>query len=452
MTGKFRKVTSGKGVKAKSVRGALFTFFSIGGANILRLISNLILTRLLFPEAFGLMALVQVFIAGLGMFSDTGIRTAIIRNARGDDPDFLNTAWTIQIIRGIVLWLGACALAYPAAQLYDTPMLLMMLPVVGLNALVAGCAPTKVLQANRHMVLGRATVIELSTQAIGIICMVALAYMFVSVWALVFGGLLGTLARVAAQHIYMPGLKNRLQWDKTAVSELFNFGKFIFLSTAVTFFINQGDKAILGGFVSLAELGVYNIAVMLGAIPFVLCRALNSKVIQPLYRMKPLQESKDNQKKVFKARRLVIGVSLLLCTVLSFAGILLIDLMYDRRFALAGPIVILISLALVPRLAFMGYNGVLLATGDSHRFFWLNFTTGCLQLVFMLCGVIWFGIFGVVIAPALAALASHPLRIAWVRPLQGWDPVADIGFLTAGFGLTFWACWLNWEAISSLMG
>ena len=57
----------------------------------MRLISNLILTRLLVPELFGLMALVNTFIQGLFLFSDVGIATSIIRSPRGDDPVFLNT-------------------------------------------------------------------------------------------------------------------------------------------------------------------------------------------------------------------------------------------------------------------------------------------------------------------------------------------------------------------------
>ena len=63
------------------------------------------LTRLLFPEAFGLMALIQTFMIGLAMFSDLGIGPAIIQSDRGEDPDFLNTAWVMQILRGICLWL-----------------------------------------------------------------------------------------------------------------------------------------------------------------------------------------------------------------------------------------------------------------------------------------------------------------------------------------------------------
>jgi hypothetical protein len=54
------------------------------------------------------MALVQVFLTGLQMFSDVGIRTSVIRSNRGADPVFLNTAWTVQIMRAVFLWLLSC--------------------------------------------------------------------------------------------------------------------------------------------------------------------------------------------------------------------------------------------------------------------------------------------------------------------------------------------------------
>ncbi len=110
-------------LKQRAIRGSLWTLSGHTSSQILRLGSNLILTRLLFPEAFGLMALVQTFIIGLEMFSDVGIRPSIIQNHRGNDPSFLNTAWTIQVIRGFMLWLGACLMAIPAANFFHQPML-----------------------------------------------------------------------------------------------------------------------------------------------------------------------------------------------------------------------------------------------------------------------------------------------------------------------------------------
>lgn len=452
MAGGPNGIRTDQSIKTRSIRGAVMVALSLGGVNLVRLASNLILTRLLFPEAFGLMALVAVFITGLGMFSDAGISTAIIRNARGDDPSFLNTAWTVQVIRGIWLWLAACALAYPAAQIYDTDLLLQLLPVAGLNALIAGFAPTKVLQANRHLILGRVITLDLISQILGALAMIGLAYLFKSVWALVIGGLIGSAIKLALQYSFMPGDNNRFQWEAEAARELFNFGKFILLSTAVTFVIKQGDKAVLGRFISLSELGIYNIAFMLATVPLMLVTAMNGKIIQPLYRMKPLQESARNRRQVFRARRLAICGALSFVVGLSFAGLWLVDVMYDDRFAQAGPMVVLMCLALIPRMVFLGYGGVLLAVGDSQKFFYMNLATGVTQLVLMLVGVYWLGIFGVILAPAFATLLVHPIRIFWVRPLQGWDALGDAVFLSVAGSAAAYACWLYWDQITPLMG
>src|SRR5690554_6229289 len=105
----------GNGLFARAARGSVWTILGFGGAQAIRLVSNLILARLLFPEAFGLMALVMLLIVGLSLFSDIGIEQSIMRNPRGEERAFLDTAWTMQVARGWVLWLAAWAVALPAA-------------------------------------------------------------------------------------------------------------------------------------------------------------------------------------------------------------------------------------------------------------------------------------------------------------------------------------------------
>lgn len=98
------ELTGGKSLFRRALGGGAFVAGSYVFAQFARLLSNLVLTRLLYPEAFGVMALVMVVLVGLQMFSDVGIGPAISRSARGDDPDFLNTAWTLNVFRGAGLW------------------------------------------------------------------------------------------------------------------------------------------------------------------------------------------------------------------------------------------------------------------------------------------------------------------------------------------------------------
>lgn len=443
---------TGQSLTARALRGTGLTILSIAGSNLLRFGSNLILTRLLFPEAFGVMALVQAFVQGLKMLSDTGVIPSIVRSERGDDPDFLNTAWTVQAGRGLLLWLGTCLLAFPLAHFYGEADLVLILPVSGISVLIAGFTTTKTATANRHLALGRLTLINLATQALGIFVMVILAWIWPTVWALVIGGLISSAITVLAQHALLPGIRNQLCWDREASRELFGFGRFIFLSSALGFLINQGDKLVLGRYLEMADFGVYNIGFMLATLPFMVSKAVDGAVLFPLYRHRPITEGTENRSKVFRARRIVLSGALTLTAALAFAGVPLVDLLYDPRYSLAGPAVVLICLASVPQIVVASYGSVLLAVGDSRSLFLLVLVGAILQIACLLLGVTLAGTFGVILAPAAVSLLLSPLRVWLLRRHQGLDPIGDLFLNAFGLGLTGLACWLHWDQVVLLIG
>ncbi|MEY8838750.1 oligosaccharide flippase family protein, partial [Cribrihabitans sp. XS_ASV171] len=94
----------GSSLMSRVLRSASWVIVGYGLSQALRLASNLILTRILFPEAFGMMTLVGLVVVGMQLFSDIGIGTSIVQNRRGDEPDFLDTAWTLQVLRGFLLF------------------------------------------------------------------------------------------------------------------------------------------------------------------------------------------------------------------------------------------------------------------------------------------------------------------------------------------------------------
>jgi len=217
---------------ARVMRSTSWILLGYGGSQALRLGSNLILTRLLFPEAFGLMALVGLVTMGLMLFSDVGIAPSIAQSKRGDDPDFLNTAWSIQVMRGVILFTVACALALPLAAFYGAPELATYLPIAAVALLITGFNPTRIETAHRHLLMGRLTLLDLTAQVIGIAVMIVLAWWTQSVIALVIGGVVTPLAKLVLTWTFLPGAANRFRWEGAAVRELVTFGKWIFLSTA----------------------------------------------------------------------------------------------------------------------------------------------------------------------------------------------------------------------------
>lgn len=305
--GRFLRLLRDPGTAARVLRGSAFVVLGFGGSQMIRLVSNLILTRLLFPEAFGLMALVTVAIVGLGAFSDMGIGPAIAHSRRGDDPDFLAAAYTLQVTRGFALFLGACALAWPVALFYGEPDLALLLPAVGFSSIITGFNSVAVETAHRHLLLGRVTLIEIASQLIGTVAMVLLAWATRSIWALVIGGTVASVVKLALTHLCLSGGPARFGWETLARRELVRFGRWIFLSTLCGFLLSQGDKLILGKYLSLEALGVYNIGFFLASFPLLLGRALTERMVIPLYREHPPAASAANFARLRRMRAVLTG-------------------------------------------------------------------------------------------------------------------------------------------------
>ncbi|MEZ5798329.1 MAG: oligosaccharide flippase family protein [Paracoccaceae bacterium] len=408
----------GTSLMGRALRGSALTAGSYVITQGLRLGSNLILTRLLFPEAFGLMALVSVVLVGLQMFSDTGIGPAISRSARGDDPAFLDTAWTINLGRGVLLWLMACALAWPLAALWEAPELRAILPVAGLTLLVSGFNPTRIDTANRHLALGRLTALDLVAQAAGILTMVALAAIWPTVWALVWGALAGSVAKLVLTWAGLPGQVNRLCWDRAAGHELLHFGKWIFLSTLCGFLLVQGDKAILGHYLTLPQLGIYNTGFFLASFPALLAGVVVSRVMIPIYRARA---EGQGSARLERARWALTGGVVLTLAVLALIGPPLVAFLYDDRYLAAGAILTAVALVQMPGVVGMTYDQAALAAGDGRGYFALIAARAAVQTLAFLAGAHWAGLGGALAGQGLAAVLVHPLIIRLARRHGVWD-------------------------------
>lgn len=446
LVSKFR----GSSLDARFMRSSVFTLGGYAMAQVLRLASNLILTRLLFPEAFGMMALVSVIMQGLAMFSDVGVSPSIMQSKRGDDQKFLDTAWTIQVIRGVLLWLTACLLAIPVATLYGEPLLAWILPCAGITLFITGFNPTRLDSANRHLLMGRLTGLDLSVQAVTVVITIALAWYLESVWALVISGIISSILVLTAYNVFLPGQRNRFQWEREAADELISFGKWIFLSTICGFLYMQGDKLLIGKFLTLEQFGIYNIGFFLASFPLLMGSMMTRKLLIPLYRERPPSESMENFRSLQKMRFSLTAGMMALTGGLSVAGVVLIDIMYDPRYLMAGAVVVLIAAMQMPQILVMTYEQAALASGDSRRFFVLSAARAVLTLGCLYVGLRFGGLFGALIGQGIAGLAAYPFVVWLARHARAWDPKHDVVYACVAAAIIVSALWFNFDAVAEL--
>jgi len=368
-------------VKQLAVRGAVWTIASYGLSQVLRLGSNLILTRLLVPEMFGLMSLVYVFITALHLFSDVGIGQSLIQNKRGEDPDFINTAWTLQVYRGLILWFCTLLLAWPLAQLYQQPQFLWLIPVVGFGTAISGFNSTSLFTLNRNMAIGKLAIFELSGQALGIAVMIAWAWLSPTLWAILMGSFASQIMQLVWSHYLHSGAPHRLVWNQEVVKEIFSFGKWIFVSTALTFLAEQADRLILGKLLTFYMLGVYGVALTLADLPRSVTLALSGKVMFPAISKLADEPREILRAKVLKTRQPILIVLAVGLTALVCFGDIAIKIMYDQRYVDATWMLPILALGIWPRvLCNTGNESILFAVGKIQypafgqflRFLWTS--------------------------------------------------------------------------------
>lgn len=421
---RWNSLAAGQGLFARVLRGSMLTAGSYAFGQALRLGSNLILTRLLYPEAFGLMALMNVVLVGLAMFSDVGVGPAIAQNPRGDDPAFLDTAFSINVARGAILWVLTCLLAWPLSVLYASPDLALLLPVAGLSLLASGFNPTRIDTAQRHLMLGRVTALDLSAQVIGIAAMVGLASIWPSVWSLVAGVVLAAFIKPLIMARFLPGRRNSLRWEPEAGRTLIRFGKWIFLSTACGFVLSQGDKAILGAYLPLEAFGIYNIGYFLASFPMLLGGAVVARIMIPIYRDRHL--SPQNAARLRRLRFGLTGGILALLTGMAGFGPQIVALLYDDRYAGAGGILVAVALAQMPLAVGMTYDQAALAAGQSRMFFAVIAVRAVVQTAAFAIGVALGGLSGALIGFAVAGVVLHGALVFLARRFAVWDALHDL--------------------------
>jgi O-antigen/teichoic acid export membrane protein len=337
-----------------------------GAGQALRVVNSLLLTHLLVPSAFGQMTLVITLIVGITMLSDVGLVPSVIQSPRGDDPDFLNTAWTIQVLRSVVLWGAALLLCWPAAIHYHDSTLLIILPVLALSTLISGFNSTNLMTLSRHMGMKRLFIIDFSTQIVQLLVTVAFALYRPNVWALVIGNIAANVFKLVLSHIpsVTPGIRNSFRWEREAVQQIVHFGRWIMLGTAFFFFASQGDRLILGSRVSLTMLGIYGIAFSLSDIPRAIILALASKVGYPFI-AKIIHLPKDEFRERFLGYRMLglLAGAVLLSIMVNWGDLLM--KLYDHRYAEAAWMIPILALGLWHTLLYTTTSPVLFSLGKS---------------------------------------------------------------------------------------
>jgi len=405
----------GSGLKAKSARGVMLLGVGTGVERVLRLVRYMVVARILAPDAFGVMAIVIGISTILQTLSDVGVRQSIIQNKKGAEQGYLNVAWWLQSLRGLVLY-GVGFLATPwISRFYDMPTLLPLLRVAFLLIIFDGFINPRVYVLEKRLKFGKYVFLMQGSGVLSTFLTIGLAFYLRSIWALVIGLVCEGGMRCLFSYVLCPFLP-RLSIDRDSLKELLKFAKGILGLSFLTILIRQIDIFVLGKLVSEQQLGMYFLAIHLASQPALLFRKIFGRVLLPAF-----AEKQDNKESICRAMLAIVktiamfGIPLLAFVIICARPIL--SVVYGSQYAeVAVPFSILCLWGLVSTQAVI-VSSILIGVGLPHLRRREVILRALILIGLIYPGIVLWGLSGAALAVLVAYTVALIAPFVWMRKL-----------------------------------
>lgn len=424
--------------------GAIWTLVQFGVTQSLRLVTNIILARILAPELFGIMQIVYSFRTGVELISDVGISQNTIYNKDANDADYYNTAWSLQLIRGILLWLIFCVAAVPVSRFYQSPILVLVMPIAALAFVLGGLSSISRFLLQKRMRYRTLTIFETIVALIFSVVQVILAYFSPTIWALVFGSLVGAATIMIGSHFVLPDVRHKFFISRHYALQILSFGKWIFASSIIYFLSTNFDRLYLAKAIPLGLLGVYGIARSISDLVSWLIMHLGNSVIFPFIVSHSHIPRTELRSQLASIRMRFLFITGFGFSFLAASADLAIRMLYDQRYQAASwmlPILIIGTwFAILSNLN----ESTLLGLGRPLYSAAANGVKFGFLVIGLPLSVARFGVLGGVVVVAISDLCRYiPILIGQTREQFSFGG-QDLLITLAVFGLvSFWE-WLRW--------
>lgn len=410
---------------------------------ITRFASNVVLSRLLNPEIFGMILIINTVRQGVELSSDLGFAQNVVQNKAGDRPAFFNTVWVMQMLRGCLLGAILFFGSSFVSRLYSVPASAFELSAATL--FVGGLTSTSIYLLHRNLQLAKLNLFDLVQDILSAALAIIAALLSPTVESLIIAMLIAQSIRALSSYA-LSEHRNRLQFNRDHAIEILKFGRWIFFSSILMFLCASFDRLYLGKVAPLGILGIYGIARTLADMPTFLAARIGYSVIFPL-----VSSTQSDTRADVRARLSGIRFKLLLIAAAAIAfGVSVADIaiavIYDARYHDAQWMLALLLIGVWPAVLCALNEYTLLGFGKP-----LYGVVGSgLKLTYYLTalplGYSHFGMLGAIVAVALSDLARY-LGLGIGQWRERLSFVRQDGFATLIFlALIVTISWLRWFA------
>jgi PST family polysaccharide transporter len=400
-------------LRQKTIRGMFWSAAQSWGGHLITLLVFAVLARMLDPSAFGLVALANVFVAFVKVFSDQGFTLAIVQR-RNLEQAHLSTAFWTNISIGIALMCFGVVTSDFTARLLGEPGLAPIIRWMSIIFLISSLNGVQQALLQRNLEFKKLAIRSLSATVAGGIVGIVLALRGFGVWSLVWQQLTGSIVQVIV--LWRVGRwRPTLEFSIPHFKDLFAYGANVVGIKLMEFFNRNADNFLIGYFLGAVALGYYTVAYKLFQTLTKLFTAVTSLVT--ISSFSALQEDIPRLRNAFYAATQYTSV----ITIPLFVGLIVLGqqltvLLFGQQWQASVPVVQILALAGILESIYFYNANVMLAMGKPSWRLKLNILSAIVNVIGFLIAVQW-GIAAVAAAYVIRGYLLSPLPLILVRKL-----------------------------------
>lgn len=380
-------------------------------------ISGIILARLLTPFDYGCIGMLAIFMTLAEAFIDGGFGSALIQKKRPTQEDYSTIFWWnigMAVVMYAILFFSAPAIS----RFYGIPLLCDVLRVQGVILFIYAFNIIQRNQLQKKLNFKILSIVSIATSLIALGVTIYMAHKGYGVWSLVTQYIITSAIPALVFWFY---IKWRPVWtfSWTSFKELFSFGFYMFLTNLLNSFGQQIQGLLIGKFYNASTMGYYSKAHGLERLASTSISSVMTQVTYPLY-----AEAQDNKKQLANMiRRITMTLSyvtfpllfiLLLCAKPIFV------LLYSDRWLLSVPYFQVLCIAGLAYCLQSVNNQSVAAVGESRAMFIWTVIKRTVGIGFMIVGLVWFGMKGLLAGVVLNSWFSYLVNISLVSKFIGY--------------------------------
>lgn len=385
-----------------ATQGASWIIFLRGGIRAATIIKLIVLARILTPAQFGEFGIAMIVLGLLEIFTETGINVFLMQEK--DDPEkYLNTAWIISLIRGVLISSIVLFTASLVANFFRVPHVINLLSLVSVVPLIRGFINPMCIKFQKNLEFNKEVFYRLSITIVELITTLILAFYTRSVFSFGFGILLSSIFETVLSWILIKPTPI-FSWDQLQIKQILSRGKWITSMGVLDYLYTQSDNVAVGRLLDQTSLGIYQNAYKLSALPLTEVGDVFYKVTFPIF-VKLTDQPQRLKTAAIKSAVILAGVLFVFSVVLFWAAEPIVGLL-GPAWKSAVPVVKALAFLGFFRGMSLSFNPLLMALKHQQKVVIIGLFSTLGLLVTIVPFVLQWGITGAAYSAMLGAMIS----------------------------------------------